>query len=235
MPPITTFAQLLAGLHEIVKPEVYLETGVTDGATLALASMAGTAIGVGPTASVWRDLKRDNQKIYASTLDDYYACDSCERPAPDFALIRERQFDVALSDFAHIERTGHRGTIAVFADVLPWRQEVAWRVQPGSEASWKDEWCGDVFKVMAVLDEYRPDLTQILVDVQPAGALIVTGLDPRNMILLRAHARILESSTAFGHAVPPYVLDRHNAVPAVEALDAVAEGVRSGHLGPVAR
>ncbi len=235
MSPITSTAQLLAGLHEIVKPEVYLETDVTDGGMLPLASMAGTAIGVGPEVDIWPGHRRDNQRVHQGTLDDYYGCESCERPAVDLALIRARLFDDALRDFAHIERTGHRGTIVVFLDVLPDRQEIAWRVQPGPEASWVDEWCGDVFKVMAVLDEYRPDLTQILVDVQPSGALIVTGLDPRNMILPRAHARILESRTAFDHLLPARIIDRHDAVPAVEALDAVAEGVRSGHLGPVAR
>jgi len=163
--------QVLAELHAILRPEVYLEVGVQTGASLALAEKAGMAIGVEPDLR-WFDSRnaRPNQKLYGV---DYFDCVQCERPKIDLAFIDgSHLFEDALWDFIHIEMQSHPDTVVVFDDVLPYGQAIAERVQPPGD------WTGDVWKLIYILAEHRPDLDCMLVDASATGLLVVTGFSP---------------------------------------------------------
>ncbi len=199
--------QFLAAQHEMFAPvEVYLETGVQTGASLALAEKAGMAIGLDPVPGVHAHHKRDNQRVYGQTADQYFNCESCERHPIDFGFIDgSHLFEDALRDFVYMERHSRPGTVIVFDDVLPYNQDIAWRHQPPGD------WTGDVFKIPAILAEYREDLEWWLVDVQPTGALVVTGLDAANVVLDRQYDKI-ERDWKSRHYVPDDVLARTHAV-----------------------
>jgi hypothetical protein len=225
-PPSLTRYQFLDGLHAILKPQTYLEVGVQTGASLALAEAAGVAIGIDiDLAAVQQQYRRGNQKLEEGTIEAYYACTSCERPTVDLAFIDgSHLFEDALRDFIHIERHAGLGTVVVFDDVLPYSQDIAWRVQPPGD------WTGDVFKLMAILSEHRPDLDQLLVDVSPTGALVVTGLDPRNVVLDRAYDKIVETWMP-RHLVPDAILGRSAALDAHTALAEIRALTEKGHFG----
>jgi hypothetical protein len=44
-------------------------------------------------------------------------------------------------------------------------------------------WAGDVYKVIEILREQRPDLTVIEVNTSPTGTAVVLGLDPSSTVL----------------------------------------------------
>ncbi len=235
--------QFLAEVHAALGPvENYLEIGVQTGASLALASAAGTAWGVDPAPVLQPEFVRDNQRVKAQTADDFFDCQACERPSIDFAFIDgSHLFEDALRDFVNIQKHAHKGTIVVFDDVLPYSQDIAWRHQPPGD------WTGDVFKLPYILDRFQPELNLTLVNTEPTGALMVWGLDPRDQRLERAYPRILDEylngtyevpadevtgeTRRHWNYVPAEVLARSAAVIPQRAIYLINEAIRAGELG----
>ncbi len=216
--PITRY-QYMARVHDLVKPEVYLEIGVQSGASLALAS-GGIAIGVDPDGAAFDPgHQRDNQRRFTQTADEYFACVSCERPAVNLGFVDGMHLvENALRDYLNIEAHAAKGAIILIDDVLPYNQDIAWRHQPPGD------WTGDVFKLAQIFDQHRPDLNWHLVDVAPAGTMVVLNPDPRKAAdMLRRVDEIVEPLLS-AHYVPAVVLDRQGALSADESLAIIAKG-----------
>jgi hypothetical protein len=216
--------EFLAALHDLLRPKVYLEVGVHEGASLALAVHSEVAIGIDPkplTTSV------GNQNIYTMTSDVYFAGPP-NGPAPslhlpiDLAFIDgSHLFEDALRDFINIERHCGPKSVVVFDDVLPYNQAIAERIQPAGD------WTGDVWKVWSVLEDYRPDLGVYAVDTFPTGTLVVLGFKGEQDCsagLPQSYDKIV-SDWSEDDAVPGYVLRRDNALHPESALDLVKENV----------
>lgn len=197
-------AQLMTDLLALLQPEVYLESR--------------------PASPMFDDMVFDAKPgrwIKVDDVEDYFACTSCERPTVDLALIGGgRVFEDALRDFVHVERHASASAVAVFTDVLPTSQDMAWRVAPPAMER-PHAYTGDVFKLTALLAVHRPDLTLRLVDAAPYGALIVSGLDSRNVVLDRKFDQIIEDWNAW-HFVPGDVLAREGAMSAADAITELA-------------
>jgi hypothetical protein len=56
-------------------------------------------------------------------------------------------------------------------------------------ANW---WTGDVWKVVDILREYRPDLRILPVDVQPTGSIVISNLDPASTLLSERYFEIVD-------------------------------------------
>jgi hypothetical protein len=212
--------QFLTRLHDLIQPEVYLETGTEAGTMLALAHRAGMAIAISPTANIAADNRHGNQRVCTQAVDEYFGCESCERHPIGFAVIASRLFEEALRDLVHVERHARPGAVVVVPHVLPTSQDMAWRVRPPGD------WTGDVFKLATILAKYRPDLTLRLVDVTPYGALVITGLDARNVVLEKQYDKI-EADWRSRHHVPDAVLRHAGAIAPEQALAAVAAELES--------
>jgi hypothetical protein len=52
-------------------------------------------------------------------------------------------------------------------------------------------WTGDVWKIIPVLQKYRPDLKLTILDCAPTGLLLVSDLDPANDTLSQNYDTIL--------------------------------------------
>lgn len=197
----------LRELHRLLDPRTYLEIGVNDGKSLTLSRCP--SIGIDPAFKVTAQLRCDVQLVRA-TSDDFFA-----RPDPirhlrssrnplrnlrrgrplfghylggttlDLAFIDGMHLsEFALRDFMNVERFSRWSSVIVFDDMLPRNVAEAARVQiPG-------DWAGDVFKVIPVLRESRPDLEICLVDTEPTGVAVVFGADPRSTVLADAYDRI---------------------------------------------
>ena len=194
--------ELLDSLRGLIEPEVYLE------AVALPTPHVVSAFDVGRWISV-------------DSVENYYDCVSCERPTLDLAYLqRGRVFEDVLRDFVHIERHSKPGTVVVIDGVLPTTQNMAWRVAPPAFEN-PEPWVADVFKVTAILTQYRPDLTLRLVDAAPYGALIVSGLDSRNVVLDRQFERTAADWSTW-HIVPEDVFARVDAVSTAQALEELA-------------
>jgi hypothetical protein len=208
----------LAKLHEILKPQVYLEIGVQFGSSLALARSA-TAIGVDPNPMVNLvpgNLKA-NQFIYSMDSDSFFASHSQHIPRVDLGFIDGMHlFEYALRDFINMEVVTSTQGVIVFDDVLPYAQEIAVREQPPGD------WTGDVWKVYPILKEYRPDLNIALIDTAPTGTMVVTNLGDRATKWDYYDKAV--NKWMGDDEVPEYILARTLAHNPVEFL----EGMRNG-------
>lgn len=216
------YLDFLKQVHETLEPRGYLEIGVRNGDSLKLASCP--AIGIDPAYNI---PGLDNRKLlqtygnailYSDTSDGFFAVQD------DLAPSRFEHFDVdlafidgmhlienVLSDFINIERHSNERTVVIFDDVLPYNQAIAAREQPPGD------WTGDVWKIIPILECFRPDLAMWSVDTSPTGALVVTGLDaesPGARFLSDHYADIVEGVCCLGSvsdAVPDYILDRRDS------------------------
>jgi hypothetical protein len=168
-------------VHAWVRPRVYLEIGIRDGRSLALARPPTYAIGVDPHPSVRRPFVAET-RVHALTSDDYFNLADTRsfhaaRPV-DLAFIDGlHSFEQSLRDFINVERVSHRNTLVLLHDCIPLDPVTSGRVAR------TQFYTGDVWKTVVVLREMRPDLAIHLVAVPPTGMAVVGNLDPMSTIL----------------------------------------------------
>lgn len=213
--------EFLRRVHEVLKPEVYLEVGVQYGTSLALAEKSRLAIGVDPQPLMWAtDNQRPNQEVYAMASDTWFEFTKMPiHPPVNLGFIDGLHlFEQALRDFMNMERMMTPGGVIIVDDVLPYNQAIAEREQPPGD------WTGDVWKVYPILHQVRPDLKITLVDTQPTGTMVITNLDSDydwQSHIERATAAQLVSlfMNPNLNTVPPFMLNRMGAVSPEQALE----------------
>jgi len=199
----------ISGLHRRLQPRTYLEIGVRDGTSLALAR--GKVIGVDPAYRIVQELHSD-LRLFRLASDDFFALPDAfahfDGLPTDLAFIDGMHLsEFAFRDFANVERVMSAGGVVIFDDVLPRNPlEAARDRRTGA-------WAGDVYKVVDALRRRRPDLLVLLVNTAPTGTAIVTRLDPQTAKNTEIYdselATFLESDP---QAPPPDYLDRSTAV-----------------------
>lgn len=222
--------EFLRELHRVVAPRNYLEIGVNDGRSLALARVR--SIAVDPAFKITVPIRCDLDLVKA-TSDDFFAQPdplahfraSRDRPegrpraggpsdddpgcaSIDLAFIDGMHLlEFALRDFMNVERHSDWWSVIVFDDMLPRSADEAARDRHTRA------WAGDVFKMVPVLARYRPDLIVIPVDTQPTGVLVVLGADPQSTVLRERYEEILAEWVAPDpQQVPREIIERRAAV-----------------------
>jgi hypothetical protein len=222
MIPQTPRHDFLHELHKLLRPATYLEIGVQTGRSLAQALPGTSVVGIDPAPMVGAP---PNGIIHAMTSDEFFEtlppCFAARRGVAevpiDLAFIDGMHLvENALRDFIGVERHARpdRRTVAVFDDVLPYSAAIAAREQPPGD------WAGDCWKIHEILRCDRLDLTTILVDVDPTGALVVLGLDPANTLLIDRYDRTVRTYVK-PWTVPEEYIDRRYAVKPAVALDLI--------------
>jgi SAM-dependent methyltransferase len=197
--------ETLANIHQALAPSSYLEIGVRSGKSLRLAQCP--AVGVDPAAAV-RDELPSSTRLYPCTSDDFfeYDADIFRQNAPDLVLIDGKHlFEFALRDFMNAERIAAPHGLVVIDDIFPNHPRQARRTRETKV------WTGDVWKLHAILRNYRPDLHLLPIDTAPTGLLLVAGLDQKNRTLWDRYNSIVK---AYGKLdMPPReILQREGAV-----------------------
>ena len=203
------YLDFLRAAHEVLEPPTYLEIGVRNGASLALAR--SSSVGIDPAYRLLTVPPPDT-KLFRETSDAYF-----ERPDPlvtlsgrpvAFSFIDGMHLsEFALRDFVNVERHADWTAAIVFDDILPRdipeaNRERATRL-----------WTGDVYKVLEVLEEHRPDLIVVRVSTEPTGLGIVLGVDPVSTVLADRLDAITEGLVQPDpQPVPEAVLERRGAV-----------------------
>jgi SAM-dependent methyltransferase len=186
----------LAGLHEALRPALYLEIGVRHGRSLALAG--AEAIGVDPAPDIHDVQLPSTTRLFEMASDDFFRDVAATEVAspPDLAFIDGMHlFEYALRDFMHIERMAKPGTLVVIDDIHPSHPAQAERERRTRV------WTGDIWKLHDCLAQVRPDLVLIPLDTAPTGLLLVAGLDPANRVLWNQYNPIVRRYSA--HIEPP--------------------------------
>ena len=203
------YLDFLARLHEVVAPSTYLEIGVRHGDSLALARCP--AIGIDPELQLRTEVPA-TATLFEETSDEYFLRKRPLKPFDgtpvDLAFIDGMHLaEFALRDFTYVERRARWTSVAVFDDILPRSAEMAARDRRTRA------WTGDVFKILGILEQHRPDLLLLRVGTEPTGLLLVLGLDPGSRVLDRHYDEIVADVVVPDpQRVPDEILERRRVL-----------------------
>jgi len=209
---IRPYREVLARIHALLAPQLYVEIGVRTGASLALA--ACDAIGIDPEPAL-PAAPAPRLDLHPMASDDFFffaAPAVLDGRKADLAFVDGMHLaEFALRDFMNLERIMSPKGAIVIDDVLPNHPVQAER-QRRSRV-----WCGDVWRLVPLLRSRRPDLRLTLLDTAPSGLLVVSGLNPASTALRDAYNPVLRDLLATQPAPPADVLRREGALPPDEA------------------
>jgi hypothetical protein len=184
------YKAVLAALHDLHKPGNYLDIGVHTGESLRLANRRTLCVGVDPCPEVGPELER-HSRIERTTSDEFFASGRADELFPsgiEMAFIDGMHlFEYALRDFINVEQRSRDRTLVVIHDLIPQDERSAARHREDEAATWM----GDVWKLLLVLRDHRPDLQIDLVDTPPSGLGLVRGLKASNHVLEQKYEDLL--------------------------------------------
>lgn len=211
--------ELLARLHEQLRPRTYLETGINTGRSLSLSR--ASSVGIDPDFAIAEEIQADVHLARTSS-DEFFArrrpLAHLPVPVVDLAFVDGMHLaEYALRDVVAVERFTSPTSVVVIDDVLPRTVPMANRKRETKR------WTGDVFKVPAALRAMRPDLVVVEVDTQPTGTCVVLLMDASRGGVLAGYDDWLVGTAVHPdpQVVPQEVIDRTRAVAPEELLDAV--------------
>ncbi len=192
------YIEVLRAIHAGLAPKNYFEIGTFTGNTLRLATCP--TIAVDPQFHIQGDLvgPRETTFLFQMTSDEFF-----RRHSPsalfggtlDLAFLDGmHRFEYLLRDFMNTEKHCRRNSVVVMHDCLPGDALITARDMgdPRREASrHPDFWAGDVWKLLPILRQYRPDLRMHVVDAAPTGLVFVTNLDSASDVLERNYFEIM--------------------------------------------
>jgi hypothetical protein len=189
------YQELLGRIHRHLRPRTYLEIGVHAGRSLALALPETRAVAIDPEPRPFVEEVKCSLRLFETTSDDFFARQDLDEllGSVDLAFIDGMHlFEFALRDFTNIERFVHRDSVVLIHDCNP-IDEVTSRRERETKV-----WTGDVWKLIPILREYRPDLTVAVVNVSPSGLGVVTGLNSQSTALTDHYAEICKRFRPLG-------------------------------------
>jgi SAM-dependent methyltransferase len=182
------YVETLRHIHESLAPTRYLEIGVRDGNSLGVARCP--AIGIDPKPLVDTSALGRHVIVDPVTSDEYFSRlipkafellpSTGEKPNPraDFCFIDGMHLiEYVLRDFMHLEKLATPGAVIAIDDILPNHPAQATRMRRTRV------WTGDVWKIVSIFSQLRPDLSILALNTVPTGMLLVTNLDPANRVL----------------------------------------------------
>ena len=184
------YLRLLKAIHVTLAPKLYLEIGVSTGASLACVLPSTEAAGVDPDPRLAFTVG-PNITVFAETSDAFFAAYEA-RPQftgrrADFAFIDGlHHFDQALRDFINVEKRMVNDGLIALHDCIP-----ADELGAGRERK-TDLWTGDVWKTLAILMDHRRDLDFTVVGAPPSGLVLVRNLAPASRTLEENFAALVQ-------------------------------------------
>jgi hypothetical protein len=227
-PPIQGrhYIEFLDHLHKLLRPRTYLEIGTAAGDSLALAQCPSIAID--PQFAVHRNVVEQKPMclLFQMTADAFFSKFRVQEllgGCVDFAFLDGMHlFEFLLRDFANTEQNCQPNSIITIHDCLPEdecvaarRNDPVWRRESGSSFG---AWTGDVWKLLVILKQYRPDLSVRIVDAAPTGLVLVTHLDPTSKLLQEKYFDIVKAWADVDFR--QYGIDKFYGEIAIESTDA---------------
>jgi hypothetical protein len=197
--PGVPYLEFLAHLHRHLGPQSYLEIGTSEGESLAAARC--DAIAVDPQFALAGNAAAGRARTFLFQMpsDVFFRDTDVRRFFPngvDLAFLDGmHRIEFLLRDFINTEASAHRRSLILVHDCLPLNARMARRSYmpgPAEEGQQAMSWTGDVWKIIPVLKEYRPDLRLMLLDCPPTGLLAISRIDPQSTSLDAAYHGIID-------------------------------------------
>lgn len=170
-------------LHEAILFDWYLEIGSRKGDSFA--PVRGKTIAVDPYFRLRRHVMNVKRTLLLcqTTSDEFFADDALGRLGIQLSfsfLDGMHLFEYLLRDFMNTEAHSRPDGVIAMHDCCPFTTAMTTR---DLENLPRGAWTGDVWKLIPILRDYRPDLTIRVLDAAPTGLVLVSGLDPQNRVL----------------------------------------------------
>ncbi|WP_431300846.1 hypothetical protein [Tabrizicola sp. BL-A-41-H6] len=185
------YHRFLRRLHSAHLFDWYLEIGCRTGESLA--PVRSKTIGVDPFFRAEINIigKKPALHIAQQTSDDFFAsgflANNRIKLSTSF-LDGMHLFEFLLRDFINTEAQSDAEGVIMLHDCVPFSYEMTTRDLANLP---QRAWTGDVWKLIPILQAYRPDLTLTVLDCRPTGLVCVTGLSPGNKVLADNYENII--------------------------------------------
>jgi hypothetical protein len=184
--PGPDYREVLRWIHHELKPATYVEIGVGWGDSLRLAQPSTMAVGIDPSPQCtgpWRIFPLTSQEFFVR----YDLREALGGRPVSLALVDGlHSFEQALEDILRLERYCTSGSVIALHDTIPLNEETSARMRT------TEFYTGDVWKTVAFLRRFRPELDMITLQAAPTGLTLISGFDPAradNPADLAAHIR----------------------------------------------
>jgi hypothetical protein len=171
----------LRRFHQALRPPTYLEIGVARGDSLALAQPPTRAIGVDPEPMISAGFKAETH-IFCETSDVFFERGRLSpllngEPLALAFIDGLHVFAQSLRDFMQVEAFCGQQSVVLIHDTVPLNEETQ---RPERQRKF---YTGDVWKTVACLKHYRPDLDIITIATPWTGLTMVTNFDATSRVL----------------------------------------------------
>jgi hypothetical protein len=170
----------------------YLEVGCRQGDSFA--PVRSKTIAVDPFFKVSTDVigPKPVLFVFQQTSDDFFSSGFLQRNEIQLGLSfldGMHLFEVLLRDIINAERNSRPEGVIALHDCCPLIPEMT--VRDYTRLPSNAAWTGDVWKVLPILQEYRPDIRIDVLDCRPTGLVLLSNLDPKSETLGEAYDEIV--------------------------------------------
>jgi hypothetical protein len=185
------YREFLDALHQQMRFDWYLEIGSQTGRSLAKSR--SPSIAVDPEFRIKYDVagNKPSLHLYQAASDDFFAAGHLKnlKAKPNFSFLDGMHlFEFLLRDFINAEAAGNPTSVIAMHDCCPFGHGMTTRDIDNIP---RGPWTGDVWKLIPILQEYRPDLKIEVLDCAPTGLVVVSDLKPKNRTLTENYDQIV--------------------------------------------
>lgn len=186
------YVRFMDALHRDVLFDWYLEVGCRTGRIFARSR--GKTIAVDPFFRAEQNIigPKPSLFLFQQTSDDFFDSGVLQalKAKLSFSFLDGMHlFEFLLRDFIGVEKASSANSVIALHDCCPFDLEMTTRDLDNLP---KHAWTGDVWKLIPILQTYRPDLKITVLDASPTGLVLVSGLDPKSKVLERAYPKIIK-------------------------------------------
>lgn len=190
------YTRFLDQLHSATLFDWYLEIGCRTGRTFA--GVRSKTIAVDPYFLAETNIigSKPALHVFQTTSDDFFASGVLKKLGVKLSfsfLDGMHLFEFLLRDFINTEANSLPGGVIAMHDCCPFSDAMTTRDLDNLPPR---AWTGDVWKLIPILQTWRPDLKITVLNCKPTGLVLVSGLDPKNTALKKNYDAILKEYTA---------------------------------------
>lgn len=185
------YTEFLAQLHAEKVVDWYLEIGCRRGGSLFGAR--SKSIAVDPFFQIKRNVvgPKPVMMLFQETSDAFFDRKFLETNniKLSFAFLDGMHlFEYLLRDFIAAEANAAPGGVIAMHDCCPFSHEMTTRDLDNLP---RGAWTGDVWKVIPIIKEYRPDIEITVLDCAPTGLVMASNLKPGDQTLAENYGKIV--------------------------------------------
>ncbi len=193
-----SYLDFFAVLNHELKPRTYFEIGTERGQSVRRFSC--DAICIDPHFQINEDVIGGRRRTFMFQMRsrDFFAEHDIRNFFPDGIEIAFQDglhhFEALLQDFIDTERFCHSKSLMVLHDCLPLNERMAerdYRLDETEDPLTRGHWTGDVWRIIPILQKFRPELHIFFVDCPPTGLVLCSNLNRYSTVLSDNHDQIV--------------------------------------------